>query len=133
MGQDRQAHGAFTWSELCSPDRDISRDFYGGLLGWEFEEHLMENGTYTVILVDGVPRGGMIRIDEEMQDVVPQWTQYIHVDDVDKSAKQAVALGGTLLAPPFDIPLVGRMCVAADPHGARFCMISLSDEGRRAI
>ena len=50
----------------------------------------------------------------------PGWIGYIAVDDVDASAGQITASGGTLFVPPTDIPGVGRFALAADPSGAPF-------------
>lgn len=50
----------------------------------------------------------------------PVWTTYIASDDVDATAKQAEAAGGTVFTPPFDIFDSGRMTVVADPAGAVF-------------
>ena len=31
-------HGDFVWYELMTPDPDAAQKFYGGLIGWKFEE-----------------------------------------------------------------------------------------------
>jgi hypothetical protein len=47
------------------------------------------------------------------------WGVTFAVDDADAIAQQAAALGGTVIASPFDVPWV-RLTVIADPQGATF-------------
>jgi len=46
------------------------------------------------------------------------WHSYIAVKDVDACARQAPALGGSVVVPPHDVLDVGRICIVADPTGA---------------
>jgi predicted enzyme related to lactoylglutathione lyase len=61
-----------------------------------------------------------LRDDERKMGVPPHWNSYVTVKNVDESAKKAQALGGTVLAPPFDVMDAGRMAVLQDPTGAVF-------------
>jgi predicted enzyme related to lactoylglutathione lyase len=45
---------------------------------------------------------------------------YITTDNADGCAAKATNLGGTVLAPPFDVMDAGRMAVLQDPTGAIF-------------
>jgi hypothetical protein len=47
-----------------------------------------------------------------------QWLPYVIVENVDDSAAKVAGLGGKVMAPPFDIPTVGRIAVILDPQGA---------------
>jgi uncharacterized protein len=48
-----------------------------------------------------------------------RWDGTFAVHDADAIAEKAAALGGTVIAPPFDVPWV-RLTVIADPQGATF-------------
>lgn len=111
--------GRFVWDELMTVDQGGASEFYRALFGWTASEHDMgELGTYLVMNADeenmvtglaGAPEG------------VPQhWVSYLEVADVDAAAKQITALGGSLIAEPFDIPGSGRAVLAKDPSGAGF-------------
>jgi hypothetical protein len=50
-------------------------------------------------------------------------------DDADATAEKAFALGGKILAPPFDAPWV-RMTIIADPQGASFIASQFVPENR---
>ena len=40
MGErDSYEHGTFSWTDLATPDAQASKDFYGGLFGWDFEDN----------------------------------------------------------------------------------------------
>lgn len=47
------------------------------------------------------------------------WLAYVTCEDVDTAAKQAAALGGSVLMAPFDVPTVGRMAIVLDAHAFR--------------
>jgi len=61
-----------------------------------------------------------MRPEQQSQGVPPHWMLYICVESADKSAARAAELGGTVIAPPFDVFDFGRMAVIQDPTGAMF-------------
>jgi len=70
---------------------------------------------YTMFNFNGEDFGGVIPLP--MPEAPIHWLPYVTVDDVDQTAKRAESLGGKVLAPPMDIPNVGRFTVVADPTG----------------
>jgi predicted enzyme related to lactoylglutathione lyase len=79
----------------------------------------MEGGpSYTCLVVDGRQVGGAM--PPQMDGIPPHWNVYFNVESVDDTVAKATALGGTVVAPAFDVPGVGRMAVLADPQGAMF-------------
>ena len=50
--------GAFSWSELMTPDPAAAREFYGALFGWKFDVMNMGQGDYHVVKADGTAVGG---------------------------------------------------------------------------
>ena len=50
----------------------------------------------------------------------PHWGIYVAVQQVDVCAGRDAELGGSVLAPPFDVGDAGRMAVLRDPAGAVF-------------
>lgn len=61
-----------------------------------------------------------MRKEQRAQGVPPNWMVYIAVDSADSVAAKAADLGGTILAPAFDVMDAGRMAVVQDPTGAVF-------------
>ncbi len=111
-----QTHGAFSWSELTTPEPKKATEFYGTLFGWTFDVMDMGTGPYHVVKAADSAIGGIMA--PPMAGVPPNWCPYVTVNDVDATAKQAVAIGGKVLVGPMDIPTVGRMAVLQDPQGA---------------
>jgi predicted enzyme related to lactoylglutathione lyase len=109
--------GTFCAVDLVTPDREGSKAFYAGLLGWTAED--LEHG-YTAFRHDGAFVAGAIELSVEQQAAgsPPTWTTYVRVEDADATAARVVELGGSLLGTAFDIPDAGRGVAFADPQGA---------------
>lgn len=111
--------GTPIWNELVSPDVATATAFYADLLGVSWEEQPMEGGpSYTCLVVDGRQVGGAM--PPPMEGVPPHWNVYFNVESVDDTVTRVVDLGGTVVAPAFDVPGVGRMAVLTDPQGGMF-------------
>jgi predicted enzyme related to lactoylglutathione lyase len=52
---------------------------------------------------------------------------YFQVDDCDGSVTKAKELGGRVNVPPTDIEHVGRFAMLADPQGAMFSVIKITN------
>lgn len=127
MEEQFKQHGAFSWSELVTPDMEAAKWFYTQLFGWSLEDMQVENMTYTVIKAGGREVGGMMATPPEVQGSPPMWGTYVTVDDVDSVAQTATELGATLVLEPRDIPEVGRFCVIRDPQGAFISAITYTE------
>lgn len=116
--------GTPIWHELITTDVEAARDFYGSVLGVGWDETPMPDGsTYTSMLVGGEPVGGMMA--PPVAGLPSYWGVYFAVEDVDAAVEQVAALGGSVVAPAFDIEGVGRMAVVADPQGGAFSLMQL--------
>jgi len=115
--------GDFCWVELMTSDRSGAKKFYEGILGWEYhDDQIPGGGTYTMLQLGEGVVGGLFELNAEMksQGIPPHWESYVLVDNADETARQAVALGGSVLKEPFDVMQIGRMAVIQDPTGAVF-------------
>ncbi|KQW47468.1 hypothetical protein ASC77_13505 [Nocardioides sp. Root1257] len=111
--------GTPIWNELISPDLDAATAFYTEVLGVGWEKQAMDGGMdYTCLMVEGRQVGGAM--PPMMEGVRPHWNVYFNVESVDDTVSRVVELGGTVVAPAFDVPGVGRMALLADPQGAMF-------------
>lgn len=116
----------FIWNELVTSDQNASGDFFSKLFGWERQEVDMgPQGTYTLFQENGTDVAGMMNpATDYSRSRPPFWSAYIEVDDVDGYVARVEELGGTIIAPPEDIPNVGRVCMIADPKGAPVCLMA---------
>jgi predicted enzyme related to lactoylglutathione lyase len=123
------APGSFAWNELVTPDVEAAKRFYGELFGWNFETQAMPQFEYTTIKTEaGRANGGMVPMaGPQWQGIPPHWMTYFAVEKVDDSLARVERSGGTIQVPATDIPGVGRFGVVADPQGATFTLLELSD------
>jgi predicted enzyme related to lactoylglutathione lyase len=115
------APGTFCWADLGTTDTAAAKRFYTGLFGWSFEDRPMAGDEYyTMLELRGKHVGALYpqQEDERTAGIPPHWLCYIAVDSADKAAARAAELGGTVLAPPFDVLDAGRMSIIRDPEGA---------------
>lgn len=122
----KQAPGSLCWNELFTTDVDSAGKFYTGTFGWKTKAIDMgPMGTYTLFNRTGDTEnniGGMIPMPPNMKGVPSNWVAYFAVTDCDAATKKANDLGGKTLAPPMDIPDIGRFSIVADPQGAVFAL-----------
>ncbi len=120
---------AFTWSELITPDPGKVKDFYAGLFGWGAQEMPMgdDSPPYTMWTLGGDDNGIAGAMPPPMDGMPSFWGVYFAVDDTDAIVAKAEGLGATVLAPPMDIPDVGRFAALLDPQGAAFSVIKNAD------
>jgi predicted enzyme related to lactoylglutathione lyase len=115
MSNTKYTPGRVVWRELMTSDIDITKKFYGELLGWTFEDVPMGPlGTYRLVKANGKQIAGMAK----MTGVPTHWVSYVSVPDVDAAANAWKAEGGKVAHGPDDIPSVGRFAMLIDPWGA---------------
>ena len=125
MGEvERYPDGTFCWVDVGTNDAAGAKAFYGGLLGWEFDDlPTGEKGTYSICRLRGRAVAGLYDLAER-----PGWGSYVKVDDVDRVTARARELGAEVLVEPFDAPGGGRVATIRDPAGAS---VSLSRPGEQ--
>ena len=113
--------GSFTWADLVTPDKDRSREFYGDLFGWNYEETGEEFGFYTLVSSGETQICGFMSPMQEGQP--PAWMPYFSVESAESTTKAASDAGAQVLVSPTPIPTVGTFAVLADPQGAVFAIL----------
>ncbi|MBA2955177.1 VOC family protein [Nocardioides sp. MAH-18] len=120
--------GTPIWNEVLTTDVDRATAFYADVLGVSWEAMGVEGAPpYTCLMVEGRPVGGAMALGPEMEGVPPHWNVYFNVESTDDTVARATELGGTVVAPAFDVPTVGRLAVLADPQGGMFCLMQNPD------
>lgn len=111
--------GAPCWVDCQVDDVPAAAAFYGGLLGWRFDDGPAEIPGYRLARRHGHAVAGIGTKPEG----VPQpsvWSTYFATDHVDSSVAGAVAAGGTVMTPPRDLAGLGRMSFGTDATGAPY-------------
>jgi uncharacterized protein len=117
--RDSHEAGTFSWTDLATPDAQASKEFYGAVFGWDFEDNpIPGDAVYVMARIDGRAAAAMF----ETTDRHPAWASYVTVDDLDATTARARDLGANVLAEPFDVMEVGRMSTVQDPTGAVLCL-----------
>ena len=120
----------FPWHECCVPDVDKAIEFYTKALGMGTEEMTIPGlPPYKMLTVNGQAICGVTSTTTmPMPNIPPHWATYMSVDDVDARLEKVTANGGTIVAPPFDIPSVGRMALITDSQGAHIWLFKPNPE-----
>ena len=116
--------GAFSWSELTTPDPRAAEEFYGALFGWTFDPMQMPDSVYHVIKLGDTAVGGIMSTPPTAAGMPPMWGCYVTVADADATAKRCAELGGKVIVGPQDVPGVGRFAVILDRQGAALNIIA---------
>ncbi|MDX3642995.1 VOC family protein [Streptomyces sp. MB09-02B] len=125
--------GSLTWTELYTTDAPAAKEFYGGVLGWQFGEMPMpgDAGAYTLITPAGLPeermQGGLMQLRAEdlaLNDGRPYWHPVFAVTDCDTAVAAVTGNGGSVQMGPEDMPGVGRLAVCLDPSNADFVLLA---------
>lgn len=111
------AEGIPCWVDLATLDLDRASQFYGPLLGWEFEPSSHRSGYY-MAMRKGLPAAGVAKLPEP--EMVPVWSTYFAVDDANSAAELIQEAGGQLTMGPDDVEGLGRLAFAQDSTGADF-------------
>lgn len=119
---DRTSHppATISWTDLETTDQDGAKAFYGGLLGWEYEDMPAGEGAiYSMAKLRGRSAAAMSgqRAEDAERGIPPHWNLYVTVEDVNVTTGGIAEAGGRVLAEPFDVFDAGRMAVIADPGG----------------
>ncbi|MFJ3862393.1 VOC family protein [Streptomyces nigra] len=127
------APGALAWTELYTSDAEASKEFYGGVFGWQYSDMELPGGggAYTLIRPAGLPeermQGGLMELPKEslaLADGRPYWHPVFGVTDCDAAVAQVTGHGGTVQMGPVDAEGVGRLAVCLDPSNADFVLLT---------
>lgn len=100
------------WFEVMGQDADKLREFYGELLGWEFE--VVHPTRYGKVRAQGggIPGG----VGQACADGRGWTTFYTKVPDLERAMAEATALGSQVLMEIEELPDT-RIAVVTDPEG----------------
>jgi hypothetical protein len=121
---DSSRHGSPSWHETMTTDVARAATFYTKLFGWKADVMPMEGFDYTTFTLGDEMVGGMMAITPEMGAIPPHWAVYFTVKEVDRTVREALALGAVSCVPAQDIPGVGRFAGLTSPQGVIFYVIT---------
>lgn len=122
--REGHAHGAAGWFELATSDSASTLAFYAGLFGWTASSAARSGGDYTLFKLGDACIAGMVARRSLLAHAEARWTAFFHVNDVERTLREALALGATLTSPLVDVPGVGRSCGLRSPQGLEFRLVT---------
>jgi len=116
MGErETYAPGTFCWADLGTTDREAAKAFYTRVFGWE----AVDGEEDTTFKLDGKDVAALHEMGEEDREkLLPHWSSYVSVEDVDAASTRARELGAEIVAEPADVTEAGRSAAIRDPVGA---------------
>ncbi len=112
---------------LATPNLAESKQFYGGLFGWTFQDISLGQSTYSQAFLAGQPVAGFVSRPLPPQGQHrPGWLALISAQDVSALTTAATQRGAKLLFGPRDIAGLGQEAILADPQGAPFGVLASS-------
>jgi predicted enzyme related to lactoylglutathione lyase len=90
--------GNFCWNELMTRDVEKAKKFYGGVIGWSFDDMPIRGG-WVAKVGDKLVGGLFTLMSPQFGGVTEAWVAYLAVDDVDARVKKATAAGARLMRP----------------------------------
>ncbi|MFF5703615.1 VOC family protein [Streptomyces sp. NPDC012794] len=125
--------GSLCWTELFTSDAAAAKEFYGGVLGWRFNDMELPGGggTYSLVTPAGLPdermHGGLMELAPEHLGLTngrPYWHPVFAVPDCDAAVAAVTGNGGNTQTGPEDVEGIGRLSVCLDPWNADFVVLT---------
>jgi len=119
--RESYAQGTPSWVDLQTTDQAAAKAFYGGVLGWTYDDQPMDAGAvYSIAKIGDAQVAAIAPQSPELKaaGAPPMWNTYLAVDSVDDATAKVAAAGGTVAMEPFDVMDAGRMSFVLDPSGA---------------
>jgi predicted enzyme related to lactoylglutathione lyase len=119
--------GRWVWADLVTSDVAKAAGVYGKVFGWTFETYGGEDDrdTYTLVLADGLPIGGMVFDARATKGKTPsaRWIGLVSVTDPKAVATLVTQNGGKVVYAPVMLGERGETAVFRDPEGTLFGVV----------
>jgi len=120
--------GGISWIDLTVENADQVQGFYQSVIGLKSKAFSMGDYNDYVLTspIDSDKSFGVCHAKGPNSDLPAQWLLYFNVEDLGKSIKQCLELGGTVLKDKSEADDY-YMCVIKDPAGATVALIENKD------
>ena len=96
--------------ELMVKDVERAKTFYKKIFDWTF---IPAGPEYTLIQTGSEPGGGMMQRPPNVN--MSSLNSYFRVPDLDRTLRDAVEAGATVIVPRMEVPTVGWFAMFLDP------------------
>ena len=101
--------------DIAGPDSDQLKPFYRQLFDWE----IGEDGRFTAPVI-------AMSLDATIRQDPADKVIYMGVPDISETLEQAAGLGGTVIAPRFEVPGVVILGLMSDPAGNTIGLVEMN-------
>jgi hypothetical protein len=121
--------GNVGWHELLTDDAEKAFAYYAGHYGWEkdYAHDMGPIGIYQTFRTDKpLYAGGIMNLRScpgPTEGLKPHWKLYFIVSDIEAAPNRIREAGGTVIAPPMDVPGGSRVLQAVDDQGCEFALM----------
>ncbi len=118
LRNDGSMSSPLTHFAINTDDVEATREFYGSVFGWQFQEY-GPPGFVQILNESGTAPMGAIQQRRQLLESEPTrgFECTFGVDDVEKVRERILAAGGRILTETFTIPNVGHLVAFEDPGG----------------
>jgi predicted enzyme related to lactoylglutathione lyase len=112
---DRWPAGTPCWLDISVPDVAAAKEFYGAVIGWDFEDQGSDMGDYVIASRHGNDAAGLGPLQSPDQPTA--WMLYFAVDDIGATIQAVRDNGGQVIMDRTEMAGVSNMAVVADNQG----------------
>lgn len=112
--------GRIVWRELATANPAASLAFYTALLGWSSRTAPTHGDDFSALAID---ERAVVGIQPLEAGRTSHWMWFAAVDSLEVALAAVRQHQGHVAAAPTQIPGVGEIAIAVDPHGAAFGMM----------
>ena len=122
------APGEWIWSSLITNDPETDVAFYKAVFGYDsFDLPQPQDAKHVILASQTYARASVNPIPANHPALRPRWISYVRVLDMAVTVGEATKLGAHVVVPPHE-DRGGTVALIADPAGALFGLLALSDD-----
>lgn len=114
-------YGKIVWYNLVTPNIENSKQFYGSILDWTFEDNNLKGQKFTIIKHNQIPIGSMLELPKADASI---WLASVSVNNTKEIIAKYTNSGGRLLIEPFNINGTGEQIIMEGPLGEKMAYIN---------
>jgi predicted enzyme related to lactoylglutathione lyase len=114
-------YGKIVWYNLVTPNIEESKQFYGSIFDWSFQDINLKGQKFVIIKYKSVPIGSMLELPKADASI---WLASVSVGSVKDITKRYIDNGGRLLIDSFNVSGTGQQVILEGPLGEKMAYIN---------
>lgn len=114
-------YGEIVWYNLVTPNIEESKQFYGSIFDWTFQDIKLKGQKFVIIKHKGVSIGSMLELPNADASI---WLASVSVSNVKDIIIKYTDNGGRILIDPFNVSGTGDQVILEGPLGEKMAYIN---------